>query len=265
MQKINVYDFNDNIRVYYTGRRVTLPDDYICLVEKHWESLLQSGKKFFRGESFTITDIENCGGYINIFVELTDYAHFLYTMHKEVHTPYDCRVIYTSVLVETSDGEFVLGEMNRDTAFPQKLQLTGGGIDKDDIDGSIIDLKHNIKKEIYEELGIDTDNKDLVKEFKPYLLKSGGSMNFLSAIYKLDLLINQNELLDRFNKYIHELTFKGENSEFKNLMFIKADRESVEEFIKIDSRQRDENLVPTLEAALGIYKVRNISDFDNRF
>lgn len=252
MKKINISEFNNNVNVYYSNERVFLPKDYSDEVEKHWNSLLQSDEKFFRGDVYTITNIENSPEGINIFVRLTDYAHFLYTINKNTYSEYDCRVIHTSVLIETSDGKFVLGEMNRDTAFPNKLQFIGGGIDKNDIKGNKLDLKHNIKKEILEELGIDVENKNVVKELEPCFLKNGGDDNFLSAIYKLNLLIDEKQFMDMFNNFKQELISQGNSPEINSLIFIKADPKAVEQFINNDTRKKDCNVIPTLMVAAGI-------------
>jgi 8-oxo-dGTP pyrophosphatase MutT (NUDIX family) len=245
MREIIISEFN-NINVYYSNEKVILPKDYSDEVEKHWNLLLQSGEKFFRGDSYTITKMETNDDTVNIYVQLTNYAHFLYTIHKNTYTEHDCRVIYTSVLIETSDKKFVLGEMNVGTAFPHKLQFIGGGIDKNDIKGNILDLEHNIKKEILEELGIDVKNKNVVKEVRPCFLKSGGDNNFLSAIFKMDLLIDEEQFGDMFNNYNESLISKGETPEIKSLIFIQADRRSVNGFINTDNREKDSNVIPTL-------------------
>lgn len=250
MKEVHIKKIENNISVNYTGRKIDLPGDYSQKVEEHWNSLIKSGRNFFRGDVFTITKIDDGDSSINITVEKTDYAHFLYTIYKESYEEYDCRVIYTSALVETSDKKFVFGEMNDCTASPRKLQFVGGGIDGDDIEDGIIDLRHSIKKEIYEELGINTGNKSIVKELRPYLLKSGGDSNFLSAVFKLDLLIDEAELMDRYTGYCSKLEQEGINPEFKSLTFIKADSESVEDFVRTNKNQTDENLFPALKAAL---------------
>jgi len=247
MREITISKFN-NINVYYSNEKVILPKDYSDEVEKHWNSLLQSGEKFFRGDLYTITNVETKGDYVSIYVKLTDYAHFLYTIYKNTYTEHDCRVVYTSVLIETSDKKFVLGKMNVGTAFPHKLQFIGGGIDKNDIKGNSIDLEHNIKKEIFEELGIDVKNKNVVKELRPCFLKSGGDNNFLSAIFKMDLLIDENQFSDMFNNYNQRLISEGEEPEIKSLIFIKADRKSVKDFINTDTREKESNVIPTLIA-----------------
>lgn len=259
MSEINISQFN-NINVYYNNEKVILPKDYSDGIENHWNSLLQSGKKFFRGDSYTITKVETNDNRVDIYVQLTDYAHFLYTLHKNTYTEHDCRVIYTSVLIETSDKKFVLGEMNVGTAFPHKLQFIGGGIDKSDINGNLLDLRHNIEKEIFEELGIDIKNKNIVKELRPRFLKSGGDNNFLSAIFKMDLLIDENQFRDMFNNYNQRLISQGEEPEIKSLIFIQADEKSVKAFINVDTREKDSNVIPTLIAASKLKQDKYILD-----
>jgi len=244
-----ISEFNNNIKVYYSNKHKSLPAEYIKEVNKHWDSLLASGKRFFNGEVFTIDTIEINESGANIFVGLTDYAHFLYTIHNNTYEDSDCRIIHTSVLIETSDKKYAIGEMNEGTAFPFKLQFIGGGIDKGDIKGETLDLEHNIKKEILEELGIDVENTSIVKSLRPYYLKSGGHNNFLSAIFKLDLLIDEAELTLLLNKHNDTLALKTELQEIKSLIFIDAKKEAVKEFA---AKEKDGNLIATLEAAVGI-------------
>lgn len=258
MNEINIYKFDNNIKVHYTKRKVSLPKNYCYSIEEHWESILKAGKKFFRGDVFTITNIGRKDKDVIISVEQTDYAHFLYTIHRGQYGKYDCKVIYTSVLVETSDGKFAIGIMGKDTCTPEKLQLAGGGIDKEDINGDMLDLEHNIKKEISEELGIDINDKYIVKGFKPYLLKDGGKTNFLSAIFKLDLAIDADEFKDKFNKYNNSLIEQGISPELSSLLMLDADQHEIENFINSNFRETDENLIPTLKAAVGLVHVKTL-------
>lgn len=258
MDDITISEFNNNLKVYYTDQKICLPQAYNKKVKSYWESLLKSGRKFFNGDVFTIYNIKVNNGIINIFVCLTDYAHFLYTIHKNTYENNDCRVIHTSVLIETIDNKFAIGEMNKDTAFPFKLQFIGGGIDKGDIKGTTLDLEHNIKKEIFEELGIEIQNKSIVKSLNPCYLKSGGKRDFLSAVFKLDLLIDEDELKEILNKHNENLALKNEMQEIRSLVFLNTDRQTVKQFISENKREKDENLIPTLEAAVGIRQVSGI-------
>jgi len=160
----------------------------------------------------------------------------------------DCRVISTSALIETLDGRLVLGEMISNTAAPGKLQFTGGGIDKEDIIGDCIDLRGNIKKEIFEELGIDTNNEKFVKSLEPSYLVSGGKHNFLSLVFKINLLISEKEVLDIFNSHNDILKSKQIIPEFNSLTFIHKNKTSIEEFIINDLRDKSDNIIPVLRA-----------------
>jgi 8-oxo-dGTP pyrophosphatase MutT (NUDIX family) len=258
MRETIISEFNNNIKVYFTNQKISLPKAYSENVNRHWESLLISDKKFFNGDVYTINNIEANEYGVNIFVGLTDYAHFLYTINKNNYEDNDCRIIHTSVLIVTSDNKFAIGEMNECTASPFKLQFIGGGIDRGDIKGEILDLEHNIRKEILEELGIEVDNKNIVKSLKPCYLKSGAQSDFLSAIFKLQLLIDENELKMLLNKHNEDLAIKVEMQEIRSLIFLDAKKQAIEEFISNDKREMDGNLIATLEAAVGI---RTVSRF----
>lgn len=257
MNKISLYSFNDNVKVFYNQKKISLPKAYNDDCEAHWESLLKSGKKYYRGDIYTISNVKHDSKGITIYVELTDYAHFIYTIHKNVYEEHDCRVIYTSVLVETADGKFVIGIIGEDTFDPQKLQLFGGGIDKSDIKGNKADLEHCAKKEIAEEFGIDADDNKVVKQFRPYLLKEGGRSNFYSAVFKLDLLLNQEEVKNSYGKYVQRLNLLGVKPELESLLFVPAEKDAIEKIVS-DGREKDENLIPVLRAALGLFPVKEL-------
>ncbi len=248
MSDINIEKVEENIEVYYDNSKILLPEEYSNKVEEYWNDLIRKGKKFFRGDCYTIEDIEKSKESIRINVKLTDYAHYLYTVHRSFSTELDCRVISTSALIETLDGRLVLGEMNSNTAAPGKLQFTGGGIDKEDIIGDCIDLRGNIKKEIFEELGIDTNNEKFVKSLEPSYLVSGGKHNFLSLVFKINLLISEKEVLDIFNSHNDILKSKQIIPEFNSLAFIHKNKTSIEEFIINDLRDKSDNIIPVLRA-----------------
>jgi hypothetical protein len=93
---------------------------------------------------------------------------------------------------------------------------------------------------------------------KPCYLKSGAQSDFLSAIFKLQLLIDEDELKMLLNKHNEELAIKMEMQEIRSLIFLDAKKQAIEEFISNDKREMDGNLIATLEAAVGI---RTVSRF----
>jgi 8-oxo-dGTP pyrophosphatase MutT (NUDIX family) len=255
MKEVKISTFDNNINVYYTDKRICLPVEYRSRVDTHWNELIKSGKSFFNGDIFSISRIECKDDEVNIFVGLTDYAHFLYTIHNKSYSELDCRVIYTSVMIETSDEKYAIGVMNTNTAFPDKLQFIGGGIDRGDIMGGIIDLRHSIEKEINEELGIDVDDGSIVKSLQPCFLKSGGDSGFLSAIFKMELLIDENQLTAILRLH-NEKTFSlGDKPEIRALVFVDKGKDSISSFIDGDRRMKDENLAAALMADSGMISI----------
>jgi 8-oxo-dGTP pyrophosphatase MutT (NUDIX family) len=252
--KINKID-NRQVKVFYDNNKIILPKSYKEKVEKHWNTLIDDGREFTRGDVYTITKVEYVQDKINIFVRLTDYAHFLYTYYNNDYSEYACKVIYASALIETSDNKFVFGEMDKHTASPGKLQFSGGGMDKGDIEGNLIDLNHNIRREIFEETGLDLTNEKLILDFKPKYLKSGGKSGFLSVIFKVKLLINEDELRNVFINHNKDLILQGIKPEFKSLIFLEASKEKIIEFKSRDLREKDENFMAALEAETGAREV----------
>lgn len=256
MSEIILYSLNDNIKINYTGKRVVLPSQYVSDCETYWLSLTEKGKKYFRGDVFTISkEVLNSDG-IELSAELTDYAHFIYTVNRKSFEKYDCRSIYASALIMTADRKFVVGIMGRDTFAPGKLQLVGGGIDQEDVLENRIDPEHCIRREIKEEIGIDAGDISVVRDFAPYLLKTGGPSKFYSAIFRLDLAVDEARLKSFYQRHVRDLKGRGKSPEFEALLFIPADAISIGDLSENNPREKDENLIPALKAAIGTYPVK---------
>ena len=157
--------------VRFSNKDVLLPEIVQSKINSYWQELLDSGKSYKRGEVFTVTHKETAGNTVNILVEKTDYAHYLYCQNKESLDENGVHIIHTAVLVESSDGYFLFGEMGPQTSRHGIVQLCGGGIDNDDLRGEYFDLKHNIIKELQEELNIDVSDTSRVTYFDEAYLK----------------------------------------------------------------------------------------------
>ena len=141
--------------VRFSNREVRLPKEIQSKIDAYWDEILASGKSYKRGEVFTVTRKEATEKAINILVEKTDYAHYLYCQNIDTLGEYGVHIIHTASLVDTSDGKTLIGKMGEQTARSGIHQLCGGGIDHADLKEGIFDFEHNIKKELQEELGID--------------------------------------------------------------------------------------------------------------
>lgn len=105
---------------------------------------------------------------------------------------------------------------------------------------------------------IEVENKSIVKSLKPCYLKSGGESDFLSAIFKMELLVGEYELKQLLKRYNEDLASKKQMQEIRELIFLDAEKEAIVKFVSEDKREKDENLIATLEAAVGIRPVLSL-------
>ncbi|WP_061996180.1 hypothetical protein [Clostridium sp. ATCC 25772] len=240
-----------NVEIIY-DKEYIMPGYVTEKVEAHWEELLKSGRNFTRGTVFTINNIENIGKDLKVYIQSTDYAHYLYTIHNNIEE-YGCRVIYGSILVETIDSSFVIGEMACNTALPNRLQCCGGGFDDEDLIEGKIDIYNNIQRELYEELGINLYDTDTICKVQPKYIQSGGEHNFIGLVFKVELKISEKEYIKLYKKYIKKLKMNNVVPEFKSLVFIKSDSSSVKDFFNEDKRPRADYLEELLMTEVESY------------
>lgn len=128
--------------------------------------------------------------------------------------------------------------------------------------GNIVDLNNNIKRELFEEIGIDINDKYVIRESFPKYLKSGGTDNFISIIFKVNLSIDKKGLQNIYKNYRGDLLSKGVPTEFSSLVFIRSNSSSVKSFFKNDRRQRADYLKNLLEIETGIQNVQIFHEED---
>jgi hypothetical protein len=238
MKQVLINKIDGDVEIIYNDKKLELPTDIIEKINNHWNMLQSSGSEFSRGTVFSICNIENTENVLKIYIQSSDYAHFLYTIHNNISENFPCIVVYVSILVETSDSNLIIGEMACNTATPYRLQCCGGGFDNRDLINDKIDIYNNIKRELYEELGIDLYNTDIVSTIQPKYIKTGGENDFLGLVFKVQLKINQKSYIDLYEKHVRNLISQNIIPEFRSLVFIKSNLKSVKDFIDNDKRYR---------------------------
>ena len=231
--------------VCFNSELVFLPTDLQKKIDDHWKELLRSGRKYFNGEVFSLTKLEQKNSKISITVQKTNFAHFLYTRNTERKLgKYRLRTVFASCLIITSDNKIILGKMGEHTSLAGRYQLVGGGLDDNDLKGDIFDMKHSAVKELGEELGINASNKDIVRKFKVAYLKTGGSEN-VAIIYRVELNKTAEEMLKYYKKFEKDLKKKGETPEFSEVIALPQNRKDVEKFIN-DNKDTIANYLPAV-------------------
>lgn len=237
--KITLKSVTKPISVLYTNAAYSLPSEAQSAIDNYWEQLKISGKKFTRGDVFTIQELLDMPDKIEIKIALTDYAHYLATTAglKEVQD-YPCRVVHTSVLIKTCDNFLVFGEMADHTSTPKRLQCAGGGITRADIiKGNLIDIEGNAQAELLEETGLDWKNTDHKCSIRFAYIKTGGAHNFVGTMFLAETGLSSRDVQAIFDDHNTLLSQQGEKSEFSRLLFVGSSPENVEEFIQTKEGQ----------------------------
>ncbi|MBI2439491.1 MAG: hypothetical protein HYV45_02740 [Candidatus Moranbacteria bacterium] len=235
------------VTVRFSNKEVRLPKEIQTKIDSYWQELLDSGKSYKRGEVFTVTHKEVTETAVNILVEKTDYAHYLYCQNKESLEENGVHIIHTAVLVETSDDHFLFGEMGPQTSRHGIIQLCGGGIDNDDLEGEYFNFKHNIIKELQEELDIDVTDTSRVTYFDEAYLKEGGPTDKMTVIFRVVLSDTKEEFLGRYSAFVERLKTKGEDPEFGKIIVLKKDKQEITSFFSQEEIILDEYMKPLFE------------------
>lgn len=220
-----------HLLISYAGGKVKLPAGIRAKIDQHWQGLVTKNPKLRNGETFTVTSVEETADNMTVTVAETDYAHYLYSQQVGDLADYTVHIIHPAALVVTSDDKFIFGSMGEHTSRPGVIQCCGGGIDYSDIKNGIVDAEHAITKELSEELGIDTHDKKLVKEFYPAYLKTGGPTEKMTISYILRIDQTANRFMNGYQKFAKRQSDGGGEPEFGELFCIDNSQGSIEGFI----------------------------------
>lgn len=247
MKNITVSPLIKKLIVRFSDKRVVLPEDIQARIDSYWNELVETKKNYRRGEVFTVTGKREMDEAIEVEVEKTDYAHYLFCQNVEDLGEFGVRIIHTAVLVDTNDGKTVIGRMGEQTARAGIHQLCGGGLDNGDLREGFFDLEHNIKKELAEELGIDADDNVRVKNFSTAYLKEGGPTDKISVIYRVELDESAEEFRANYSKFADDLREKGELPEFGELLIMDRNGKELADLIAREDVKMDEYMRPLFE------------------
>lgn len=242
--KLKVGFITKKIIVRFSNKQVTLPQDIQNKIDAYWDELIESGKDYRRGEVFTVTKKDETDGVIEMLVEKTDYAHYLYCQNFNNLGNFGVHIIHTAVLVDTADGKTILGKMGKHTSRAGIFQLCGGGIDDNDLRGDVFDFDHNISKELKEELDIDTEDKERVKNLRQAYFKEGGPTNKMTVVYKIELVETSREFLKKYAKHAEHLIQNGKNPEFEEIIVLAKNKKEIQDFFSKNMEMCDECIKP---------------------
>ncbi|HHX58366.1 MAG TPA: hypothetical protein GX706_01190 [Candidatus Moranbacteria bacterium] len=247
MKPFKIYPFNKKLTLHFSGKRVKPSSVLKKEINNFWNDLISSGKKYSRGEVFTVVKKEVTDKEIKILLDQTDYAHYLYSTQVDLGNN-SVRVIHSAVMVETADNYIVMGKMGQQTARAGTYQFSGGGLGKGDLKDGFFDLDYATRRELLEEFNLDVLDEKRVKDFAPIYFKEGGPTDKMTVIYQVKLRGSKKNFFSQYEKFVSDLKYKGQAPEFESLVAFKNNLQGIEEFFSQHRNQKfDEYMLPLFE------------------
>lgn len=246
MNTVKITPIPSSVKINVEPVSKHLPQNVLKKIDEYWSNINSLESRFSRGIVFDVSKVILNKEQLNINLQYTDYAHYLYSTRIGLPEEYRCRVVHGASLIITSDNHILIGTMNSHTANPGRIQLVAGGLDENDIENGFINIEKNIKREINEEIGINIENFKSRDIAEPWLLKEGGSNNSLVIIYLIKFPYTKNKILKLYSTYEKKLKSSGILPEFKEINFIPNNKKEIENFLSLNKRKVPDYLGPLL-------------------
>ena len=245
MDSIRIHRMPPQVTITVSEDRMVLPASLQENIDAYWMSL--RGHSFHRGDIFSIKEMKETEHELNVSLERTDFAHFIYGKHCGIPDQYKCRVATANALIITADDQFVMGVMNAHTANPGYVQFVAGGIDSKDIHDNKVDIRGSLIREMKEEIGLDGHDRSLVSQIEPRYIVHWGN---IALVFLVRLNLEAAAFQALYGEYEKSLLDKGMTPEFTSIVYVPADERSVSDFFEYDERPKWPFLRLVLETEL---------------
>lgn len=231
---------NKKLTIIYENKCVILPKDVREEIDKNWLEFTKENPNLWNGEVTCVSNYFEKNDEIRISCQKTDYAHYLYDERIRLPQKYGCVNISGGCLLETSDGYYLIGELDKKMSYPYMLQVSGGNVDKKDVENGFVDIMKTISREVMEEININLYDQNQVYNLKlKYMYEIEKNDRAGVQIFsKANLKMNANEMKNYYNTYLKYLKENNLEVEFGTIHFIKKDN-AVEILSKMDNPKRD--------------------------
>lgn len=210
------------IKVILDKEPTKLPEELKMKIADFWKEQQENNTNLFDGDIFYVTKLEELEDTVNINVKKTKYSHYLYDERVGIpDNQYQCNNLSGGILLETLDGYYVVGEMDKTTSYPEGLQISGGNIDITDIQEDEVDIMQTITRELAEELDLDLkDTQKIKKTSISYIGMPEGNVRGYQIMIKAYIKMTKEEMEKHFVEYKQYLQENHGEIEFSKMHFI---------------------------------------------
>ena len=234
-----VIKLNKKLEIVKEEENVFLPQKLQKEIKSFWEKQVEANPHLFNGEVWSVSRFEELDEKIRITIQKTNYAHYLYDERVGLKGNLGCYNLNGGILLETSDGKYILGEMDETTSYPKGLQISGGNLDQNDIkENGKVDLIKNIARELKEELNLDLFDNKLIKKYKmKYMEIPEGKRHSYAPMVKGFLEMTERDMKEHYRKYKEYLKENNQEVEFSKLHSISKSN-AMEELDRLTNPKR---------------------------
>ena len=235
---------NKEIRVILKDEKIELPKELRRKIDENFENIKKSGANIWNGEVLCVAKIDITDKMVEIICKKSDYSHYLYGERIGLQEEYCCRNLSAGALVETLDNYYVVGELDKKASYPEVLQVTGGNIDKKDIQNNNINIVQTIKREALEELNINLSN--IGNEIAYMYVSEKDEQPGVQIFSKAHINMTAKEMEKYFEEYNEYLRKNDLEVEFGKIHLLKKET-AVDEIQNLKNPRRN-YLLPLIKA-----------------
>jgi len=185
----------------------------------------------FNGPLIRARHMRQDGMALKIDAELSDYMHHVATRSNE-NVDQRANPLYAAAVVFTADGQLLFGVSGTSTEaiYTGRRNIPAGLVHPvlDAVDGKPY-VAMSLQRELLEEAGLVFEN---FEKLHPFFVVREDEMRHPSVIYEGRLSIDEERTLRRFEAQKQRDLFLGERPEFDQLVFVKFDRNSLQNEIE---------------------------------
>lgn len=233
---------NKEVKVILKDENIKLPEELRKKINENFEKIQKSGAHIWNGEVLCVAENKISDNSVEIICKKSDYAHYLYGERIGCPEEYSCRNLSAGCLLETIDNYYIVGELDETASYPTVLQVTGGGVEKNDIEEGKIKIMQTITREAQEELNIDLNK--IMNELEYMYISEKGEQPGVQIFSKAQINMTAKEMKKYFENYNEYLKQNNLEVEFGKIHFFKKET-AIQEIEKLKNPRRN-YLVPLI-------------------
>lgn len=217
---------NKTVEIIFKNENIQLPPEIKEKIDKHWEEVKRKTPELWNGVTTCFTEYQEDASSIKIVCKQSDYAHYIYDERIGLPPQYACSNISAGCLLETLDGYYIVGELDERTSYPYCMQISGGNVDKKDLeeDGKI-NILETIRREVQEEININLDDNKQVRGYQLKYISLPNDREHGCMIFAVGTLnMTAEEFKQYYARYLKYLRENSLEVEFGKVHLIEKER-----------------------------------------